>query len=85
MKQPYLMATHIQHCLGCCSRPDLSKMKEANVLVAFHDTTYALASVKYPERIVQVYFESNDDTVECDVVQLFQMIQSEGTAAWCEL
>ena len=55
------------------------------MLVAFHDTTYALASVKYPERIVQVYFESNDDTVECDVTQLFQMIQSEGTAAWCQL
>ena len=85
MKQPYLIATQIQHCLGYCSRPDLTKMKEANVLVAFHDSTYALANVRYPERSVWVYFESNDDTVECDVVQLFQMIQSEGTAAWCQL
>lgn len=92
--QAYFKASTMQTMLQLSERRyvriDFSKMENANVaaLIEKDDgiiTTrlYILASVKPPNRNVQVYLSDRDEIVTTDVVQLFNVCQN--SACWVEL
>ena len=85
--QPYFTASSMQTMQGLLGqlgvKVDYSKHKEANVLVLMETGIYILASVKHPNRNVDVYLSDRDEIVTTDVVQLFNVCQN--SACWAEL
>lgn len=77
------MQTMISHLQAYNLNVDYSKMKEANVLVLMANSIYILASVKHPNRNVDVYLSDKGEIVTTDVVQLFNVCQN--SACWVEL
>ena len=87
MQASYFTASSVQTMQGLLGqlgvRVDYSKHKEANVLVLMANGIYILASVKHPNRNVDVYLSDKGEIVNTDVVQLFNVCQN--SACWVEL
>lgn len=87
MHTSYLVGTSLQECSRYMSgNPDVFKLPEANVLAVLNGGVYFLAEVQPPERNVKVVVLNEDkiDTMQVDVVQVFNMIQQQ-CVAWCEI
>lgn len=87
MHTSYLVGTSLQECSRYVyGNPDLSKLPEANVLAILNNGSYILAEVLPPERNVKVVVFNEDkvNTMQVDVVQVFNLIQQQGVA-WCEI
>lgn len=85
--QPYFTASTMQTMQGLLGqlgvKVDYSKHKEANVLVLMANGIYILASVKHPNRNVEVYLSDKNEAITTDVVQLFNVCQR--SICWVEL
>lgn len=77
------MQTMLEHLRVHNIKVDYTKMKDSSVLILMQTGVYLLASVKHPNRNVQVYLSDKNETITTDVVQLFNVCQN--SACWVEL